>query len=433
MSGRGAVEGMQAPYQSNSANIRLENVRSIWLRTSDPELKYLLLEDPETGDVLLPLIYMKPILEANYSRKLASLKHRSVAVPEGNSLEAFKGLLYWQWAFESPHAIKVLVRRELGESTPQGHLRLVILPIVYNALVSKSELREHPLFLALHKQMRLSSYWDLLLQPPSDLLVKLDQAVGLDPASMDSVEPLFRGPRMIEGTAMKYMFMFRTQEELEASKRTRTTTGPILDNLLTADYIKRADENPVESAKRIDKEDWTNPARRPSEQELVDMLVSQRPMPAPIPPSAQAVDMSVPLSTNQLKNILDVKVQEIMREISALKTSVLSIMHYVVGTIAHETELAHCNPLALGGGSTGTASGLSFPGNESSDYDGRPASLGGYQRTQGFGRSQRFSPYPSLMRPMAVTARRQNIPADYDGIPPLKTNDNRGDYRGHRQ
>jgi hypothetical protein len=41
--------------------------------------RFLLLEDPETGDVLMPLIYMKPILEANYSRKLAALKHRQVA------------------------------------------------------------------------------------------------------------------------------------------------------------------------------------------------------------------------------------------------------------------------------------------------------------------------------------------------------------------
>lgn len=43
-----------------------------------PPARYLFLEDPETGDVLMPLIYMKALLEANYSRKLASLKHRVV-------------------------------------------------------------------------------------------------------------------------------------------------------------------------------------------------------------------------------------------------------------------------------------------------------------------------------------------------------------------
>lgn len=43
-----------------------------------PPCRFLLLEDPDTGDVLLPLIYLKPILGANYSRKLAALKHRQV-------------------------------------------------------------------------------------------------------------------------------------------------------------------------------------------------------------------------------------------------------------------------------------------------------------------------------------------------------------------
>ena len=40
--------------------------------------RYLLLEDPETGDVLMPLIYLKAIFQANYSRKLAAMKHRQV-------------------------------------------------------------------------------------------------------------------------------------------------------------------------------------------------------------------------------------------------------------------------------------------------------------------------------------------------------------------
>ena len=47
--------------------------------------RYLLLEDPDTGDVLMPLIYMKAVLEANYSRKLASLKNRLVTGREGVS------------------------------------------------------------------------------------------------------------------------------------------------------------------------------------------------------------------------------------------------------------------------------------------------------------------------------------------------------------
>ena len=43
--------------------------------------RYLLLEDAETGDMLMPLIYMKTVFEATYSRKLSSLKHRLVVNP----------------------------------------------------------------------------------------------------------------------------------------------------------------------------------------------------------------------------------------------------------------------------------------------------------------------------------------------------------------
>ena len=51
-------------------------------------LRYLLLEDGETGDVLLPLVYMKAVFEANYSRKLASLKHRLVPTPPAGAVAA---------------------------------------------------------------------------------------------------------------------------------------------------------------------------------------------------------------------------------------------------------------------------------------------------------------------------------------------------------
>ena len=50
--------------------------------------------------------------------------------------------------------------------------------------------------------------------------------------------PLFRGPRAVESTAMKYMFMFRDHEEMEASKRTRTTGTAAQDNgVLTAAIV----------------------------------------------------------------------------------------------------------------------------------------------------------------------------------------------------
>ena len=46
---------------------------------------------------------------------------------------------------------------------PQGHLRLVLLPIVYNALAQREDLHSHPLFQALHRTLRPSTYWPLLM------------------------------------------------------------------------------------------------------------------------------------------------------------------------------------------------------------------------------------------------------------------------------
>lgn len=101
MSKRPARDG---PSPGNPANIKLDAVNPLWLRVSEEERyawlrgagpscpppgcppialsprcrRYLLLEDDETGDVLLPLIYMKAFFEVNYSRKLSSLRHRTV-------------------------------------------------------------------------------------------------------------------------------------------------------------------------------------------------------------------------------------------------------------------------------------------------------------------------------------------------------------------
>ncbi len=87
----------------------------------------LLLEDKETGDILMPLFYMRAIFEANYSRKLASLKHRRVAAPPGSDLAAAQPpgcSPYWQWAFESPQHVKAVVRQELGDKLmPQARAR----------------------------------------------------------------------------------------------------------------------------------------------------------------------------------------------------------------------------------------------------------------------------------------------------------------------
>ena len=105
----------------NPANIQLENVRLVWLDAPAPEsaegaqpapvskstcplanvTRFLLLEDTETGDILLPLLYMRSILENNYSRKLASLKYREVKIPSSTCLSAV--LFYLSTFFYRPH------------------------------------------------------------------------------------------------------------------------------------------------------------------------------------------------------------------------------------------------------------------------------------------------------------------------------------------
>ena len=51
-----------------------------------------------------------------------SLKNRLVIIPADLELSCAKpnAYLYWQWAFESPQNVKLLVRQELGEdNAPQ--------------------------------------------------------------------------------------------------------------------------------------------------------------------------------------------------------------------------------------------------------------------------------------------------------------------------
>lgn len=45
----------------------------------------------------------------------------------------------------------------------QGHLRLVLAPIVYNALAQREDMHTNPLFRALHRELRASTYWPLLM------------------------------------------------------------------------------------------------------------------------------------------------------------------------------------------------------------------------------------------------------------------------------
>ncbi|KAK9826507.1 hypothetical protein WJX81_008223 [Elliptochloris bilobata] len=200
-----------------SSAIVVKEVTPLWLRASATE-KYLLLVDNETGDVLMPLFYMKSVFEANYSRKLSTLKHRKVVVPPAVAwLEDGAGVPHWQWAFESPPHLKAIVRQELGEEImPQGHLRLVLATIVYNAMAQKAALRALPLFHALSTAMRASTYNPLLTHPPAEPA----PAAEPSPAAL----PLFRGPWDLAAMARKYIVRLRDPDDGEAvgAKRSRS-------------------------------------------------------------------------------------------------------------------------------------------------------------------------------------------------------------------
>ena len=72
----------------------------------------LLLEDPETGDVLTLLVYAQPLFGENYSRKLANKAWS--AVPEPPSYWLLNGAKpvphVWRAAFESSQATKAMVK-----------------------------------------------------------------------------------------------------------------------------------------------------------------------------------------------------------------------------------------------------------------------------------------------------------------------------------
>ncbi|EIE18091.1 hypothetical protein COCSUDRAFT_60584 [Coccomyxa subellipsoidea C-169] len=227
----------------------LDEVHPVWLEAA-PGKRYLLLEDADTGDMLMPLIYMKAVFEANYSRKLSALKHRLVTMPADAVLPDSRAnaYLYWRWAFEAPPGVKLLVRQELGDdNTPQGHLRLVLLPIVYNAMALKEQLRGLPLFRALQGAICASAYDCLLRHPPPDPTTPDKQAdpgsgageaEGGMPAGSAAApgngaqSRLFAGPRDLAATAAKYMYNFREAEATDVSiKRPRLVHSASHDEL----------------------------------------------------------------------------------------------------------------------------------------------------------------------------------------------------------
>ena len=79
--------------------------------------RYLLLEDLETRDVLMPLVFMKELFDKNYSRRLKNEKLRVVELNSSAGLEAYDtGQVLWRPAFESSKGVKVAVCQALGET-----------------------------------------------------------------------------------------------------------------------------------------------------------------------------------------------------------------------------------------------------------------------------------------------------------------------------
>ncbi|KAK3273161.1 hypothetical protein CYMTET_18587 [Cymbomonas tetramitiformis] len=221
----------------HSSSVRLERTRTRWLsciESGKEEDRYLLIEDEETGDVLMPLVYMKNIFEANYSRKLSSLKHRVVITPGASNISgASKNTLpvtgkrkkidlerqvYWVWAFEAPQDVKAIVRQILGEEkVPPGHLRLVLIPIVYNAMVKRPQMRDTPFFRALHTALKASTYYPLLENPAMAEDELVATVVDCDPEMRDS----FKGPHSLATTLAKYTIPFEAAKGTDISKRAR--------------------------------------------------------------------------------------------------------------------------------------------------------------------------------------------------------------------
>ena len=98
------------------------NTRLIVDRLQCTVCRFLLLQDADTGDVVMPLLDLKRFFGSNYSRKLSGLKHRLVYAPEEHPLVVDRhpdDPLYWIWAFESPQSVRALVRAKLGSDAPQ--------------------------------------------------------------------------------------------------------------------------------------------------------------------------------------------------------------------------------------------------------------------------------------------------------------------------
>jgi hypothetical protein len=317
----------------------MESANTVWL-TASPDTRYLLLEDPETGDVHMPLFYLKDVLKSNYSRKLASLRNRKVNIPrDGIAGCQPDGLLYWQWAFESNQTIKQIVKQELGEDNPQGHLRLILLPIVYNTLAQKEEYCRLPFFHALHNAIMTSTYKELIMLPEPIIMGKLTHLSSLAPTPIISgdgggsgggvrqqqevplLTPLFNGPHCISSTVLKYMFLFKNKEELNSMKRKRQFSSPEGIKPLPAAAVERPRKKPSQLG-----------TDTPKEEEVDDDDGGEAAIPAIAEDTADgfqidAADDTTVTTIDDMRRFINQKVSEINKDLTVIRRSCLDLIN----------------------------------------------------------------------------------------------------------
>lgn len=230
-----APSAKKAEPQKYLSGLSFEHV---WLDIeTNPEQKpgekepFLLLIDKDTGNVFTLLVYLKLLLDSNYSRKTSQFKNREVKIPEGVAIPAEKKkLVHWKWAEESSSELKDRLKKhvftERNVESPTGHLMLVVLPVAYIALIHYEEAQSKPLTLAFHRAIRHSTYWQWLpgMENRVELVRTLDHLSGFDAKNDD--QKLFDGPKDFIETAKQFMFAFPSEAEKDKYKKGRNQNCP---------------------------------------------------------------------------------------------------------------------------------------------------------------------------------------------------------------
>jgi hypothetical protein len=200
---------------------------------TNPGIKepFLLLIEKKTGNVFTLLVYLKSLLDSNYSRKVSHLMNREVNIPTAVAIpEEKQKLIHWKWAEESSSELKDYLKKHVFEEkrveSPTGHLMLVVLPVAYVALVRYEDAQCKPLTLAFHRAMRHSTYWPWLpgMDKKEELVRRLDELSGFDANNVD--QKLFHGPVDFIETATKFMFAFPSEAEKDKYKKGRNQNCP---------------------------------------------------------------------------------------------------------------------------------------------------------------------------------------------------------------